>query len=100
MSRRTSDISPRSAALLSRHRTFRWNDGVDVNVYEAVETRDEGLLWYRWSHRFGEGGGRGDEALQSFDAFLREGPLRAAPAPTLAAIRAWIESTVTRDQDD
>ncbi|WP_236605901.1 hypothetical protein [Sandaracinus amylolyticus] len=94
MSRRTSDISPGRAASLSRHRTFRWNDGVDVNVYEAVETCDEGLLWYRWSHRFGDSGGRGDEALQTFDAFLQDGPLRAAPAPTVAAIRAWIAANV------
>ncbi|WP_157069133.1 hypothetical protein [Sandaracinus amylolyticus] len=97
MSRRTSDISPERAASLSRHRTFRWNDGVDVNVYDAVETCDEGLRWYRWSHRFGERGGRVDEALQTFDAFLRDGPLRPAPATTVSAIRAWIDTNVAHD---
>lgn len=65
-----------------------------MGSYEAVETRDEGLLWYRWSHAHGEAGGRRDEALQSFAAFTREGPLRAAPEPTLAAIRAWVEANV------
>ena len=79
-----------SPASLSRHRTFRWNDGKDVERYEAVETRDDGLLWYRWSHLPHEGG-RGDEALQGYDAFLRDGPLRDAPPRIVAALRAWID---------
>jgi hypothetical protein len=87
-------VSPaRAPSSLSRHRTFRWNDGRDVSTYEAVETRDEGLLWYTWSHVL-DAGGRRDEALQSFDAFLRDGPLRAAPPPTLTAIRAWIAANL------
>lgn len=85
---------PRDPLSLSRHRTFRWNDGRDVGSYEAVETSDEGLLWYRWSHAHGAEGGRQDEALQPFDAFLRDGPLRAAPAPTLAALRAWLDTNL------
>ena len=82
-----------SPASLSRHRTFRWNDGKDVERYEAVETRDDGLLWYRWSHLPHEGG-RGDEALQGYDAFLRDGPLRDAPPRIVAALRAWIAEHV------
>lgn len=85
---------PRTPASLSRHRTFRWNDGRDVERYEAVETRDEGLCWYAWSHRHGEG--KHDEALQPYDAFLRDGPLRAAPPHVIAAIRAWIDEHLGR----
>ncbi len=57
--------------------TFRWNDGADAERYDAVEARDEGLVWYAWSHV--QGGGRQNEARQSYEAFLREGPLRAMP---------------------
>ena len=32
------------------HRTFRWNDGEDHSRYQAVESTDAGLRWYRWSH--------------------------------------------------
>ena len=87
-------MRPRDPLSFSRHRTFRWNDGADVSSYEAVETCDEGLRWYRWSHAPGAAGGRHDEVLQPFDVFLREGPLRAAPAPTLAAIRAWLDANL------
>ena len=58
--------------------TFRWNDGQDAERYDAVEAREEGLVWYAWSHRHGTG--RHDEATQSYEAFLRDGPLRAMPA--------------------
>jgi hypothetical protein len=90
--------APRPPSSLGVHRTFRWNDGADVERYEAVETHDEGLLWYRWSHGF-EGGGRRDELLQSFEAFVREGPPRPAPAPVLAALRAWLETHVELPHD-
>lgn len=87
----------RSPASLSRHRTFRWNDGRDVDRYAAVETRDDGLLWYTWSHAVGAEGGRRAETLQSYDEFLRRGPppgspdVPPAPASVLAAVRAWID---------
>jgi hypothetical protein len=80
----------RSLRSLSSHRTFRWNDGSDVERYDAVETTDAGLLWYWWSHRT-DHGGRRDAALQSFDAFVREGPLRAAPEPVLRALRIHLD---------
>lgn len=63
------------------HRTFRWNDGADHSRYEAVETTDAGLRWYRWSHHVElEVGGLTDEALQPFEAYLADGPLRGMPA--------------------
>ncbi len=81
----------RSPASLSRHRTFRWNDGRDVERYEAVETTDDGLRWYAWSHATGEDGGRHDEVRQGYDELLRDGPPRDVPAGVLAALRAWID---------
>lgn len=80
----------RAPSSLSQHRTFRWNDGADVDRYEAVETRDDGLLWYAWSHR--AGGGRHDEHLQPYEALERDGPPREREVPprVLAALRAWI----------
>ena len=85
----------RSPLSLSRHRTFRWNDGRDVERYDAVEMRDDGLLWYSWSHVPSEGGRIG-ESLQSFDAFVREGAPREAPPHVVAAIRAWIDEHTER----
>lgn len=87
----------RSPAALSRHRALRWNDGSDVDRYDAVETRDDGLLWYTWSHAMGaEVGGRRHEVLQSLESFRRDGPARregALPVPdrVVAALRAWID---------
>lgn len=74
---------------LAERRTFRWNDGADVDRYDAVETCAEGLRWYRWSHLAHEGG-RHDEALQSYEAFERDGALRAAPDHVVRAIRAHL----------
>lgn len=58
--------------------TFRWNDGVDAEGYEAVEATAEGLVWYAWSHVPGRG--RHDQCHQGYEAFLRDGSLRKAPA--------------------
>lgn len=70
--------------------TYRWNDGVSAERYEAVEVRSDGLFWYGWSHLHGVG--RTDEATQSFDDFLARGPLR--PMPSFA--REELESFVRR----
>ena len=62
------------------HRTFRWNDGEDHSRYEAVESTDRGLRWYRWSHHpeLAEGGLQ-DEDLQPYAAYSADGPLRPLP---------------------
>lgn len=70
--------------------TFRWNDGQDGGRYEAVEARDDGLVWYAWSHVHGRG--REDEAHQSFESFLRDGPLRAIPAHTARELEALVRA--------
>jgi hypothetical protein len=66
--------------------TFRWNDGSDAERYDAVEATADGLLWYAWSHVHGSG--RQNEATQSYEAFLRDGPLRPIPAPARAQLEA------------
>ena len=75
--------------LAGADRTFRWNDGETRDSYEAVETTRDGLRWYHWSHR-AEDGGPSDEALQCYDDFERDGPLREMPAPLLAELRAHL----------
>ena len=70
--------------------TFRWNDGVDAERYDAVEVRVDGLVWYAWSHQHGRG--RHDEATQSFEAFLRDGPLRAIPVHAAAELEAIVRA--------
>ena len=66
--------------------TFRWNDGADAERYEAVEARDGDLLWYAWSHVHGLG--RQREAVQSYESYLQDGPLRPLPAPAAAELAA------------
>lgn len=66
--------------------TFRWNDGKEPERYDAVEAREEGLVWYAWSHTHGRG--RHDEALQSYASFLRDGPLRPMPAHAARELEA------------
>lgn len=70
------------------HRTFRWNDGEDHSRYEAVESTDAGLRWYRWSHHveLAEGGLQ-DEALQPYAAYHAEGPLRTLPEDVATKLR-------------
>jgi hypothetical protein len=68
--------------------TYRWNDGVDGERYDAVELRTDDLVWYAWSHRHGQG--RHDEATQSFEAFLRDGPLRTMPAHAAAELERLV----------
>ena len=75
--------------LTSNHRTFRWNDGETREEYEAVETTDEGLRWYRWSHR-AEDGGPSEDTLQSYDDFAREGPQRPMPDHLRLALEAHV----------
>ena len=84
---------PSAPSSLSRHRTFRWNDGRDVTRYQAVETSERGLRWFGWSHA-PEDGGLHDEATQSFADFLRNGPSRAAPPHVMQALKRWIDEHV------
>lgn len=70
--------------------TFRWNDGADSERYDAVELRDDGLHWYAWSHRHGRG--RENEAHQTDEAFLRDGPLRAMPAHAARELVALVRT--------
>ncbi len=65
--------------------------------YEAVETTDHGLLWYAWSHL--AGGGRRDEALQTYADFEARGPVRRAPPHVLDALRSWIAEHVSPESD-
>lgn len=77
-----------SRFLNGGHETLRWNKG-GRDGYEAVETDDEGLRWYRWSHELGAGHPL-DEARQSYAAFLADGPLRPAPPAVVAKLRQLI----------
>lgn len=70
--------------------TFRWNDGVDPERYEAVELAHDGLRWYAWSHRHGQG--RQDEAHQGLEEFLRDGPLRAMPVHAARELEALVRA--------
>jgi hypothetical protein len=67
-------------------RTFRWNDGEDVERYDAVEASASGLVWYGWSHV--PPGGRHDERRQTWDELERDGPARPCPPQVLDALRA------------
>lgn len=78
-----------SRFLSGGHETLRWNQG-DRDGYDAVETTDEGLRWYRWSHVTGQGRPL-SEVRQSYAAFLAEGPARPAPRAVLAKLRQRIE---------
>lgn len=87
----------RSASSLSRHHTFRWNHGSEVDAYAAVEVRDHDLVWYTWSHLPGSSGGRQHELTQTRDDFIRHGPptrhgIQEVPPTLLIAIRTWIEN--------
>jgi len=67
-------------------RALRWNDGSDVERYEAVEAGPDGLLWYVWSHA--AGGGRSGELRQSWEEFDASGPARPVPPGVLATLRS------------
>lgn len=76
--------------LGSGHRTLRWSAG-SRDGYEAVETTDQGLVWYRWSHRIPDGGER-DRELQSFEDFEARGALRSPPDAVLEQLRALVRA--------
>ena len=73
--------------LESPHRTLRWNRG-DRTRYEGVETRDDGLRWFRWSHEVG--GGERDSELQSWADYDERGPLRDLPDEARAELEQWV----------
>lgn len=77
--------------LKSTHRTWRWNHG-DAESYEGVETTDEGLRWFRWSHRIREDGVQGehDVEVQPYVDFRASGPLRRIPDEQRAELERWV----------
>lgn len=66
-------------------RTFRWNDGESTERYFGVDVDDEGLAWFEWSHRHGQGG-RVERGRQSFAELLDVGPTGSPPASVLAEL--------------
>ncbi|MFW6051320.1 MAG: hypothetical protein ACODAU_09110 [Myxococcota bacterium] len=81
--------------LAAGHRTWRWRHATDPDAYEAVETTDGGLAWYRWSHRAADGGRR-DTETQSYQDFEAHGPLREAPGSVVGELRDWIAAHRSR----
>jgi len=75
------------------HRTWRWNRG-ETGSYDAVETTDDGLRWYRWSHDI-EGEGAFDVVRQSFTEFRASGPPRPMPPSVREAVKAWVDARCT-----
>jgi hypothetical protein len=72
----------------SMHRTWRWRpDAADADHYRAVETTDEGLRYFAWSH---VDDGLTEEHRQSFEAFEREGPRWPLPANVARELAAWL----------
>jgi hypothetical protein len=73
----------------SMHRTWRWRpDPGEQDVYHALETTDDGLRFFEWSHVDAIGLRR--EARQSFDSFAREGAAWPLPADIASALGAWL----------
>lgn len=72
-------------------RTWRWNEGTyeDRGRYDAVEAGPQGLSWYHWDHRHGEGGAQ-SRSEQSVAAFHQLGPLREMPEALCAELRRWL----------
>jgi len=76
--------------IASPHRTWRWREAPDdPDHYRAVETSDEGLRWYAWSHLPGEDGPY-DEVRQSFAEFETKGPPWDVPIETHSALHKWL----------
>lgn len=81
----TSEDRLRSLAM---HRTWRWRpEPTDADHYHALETTDQGLRYFAWSH---VDEGLTDEARQAFDAFEREGPAWPVPEAVKAEVQAWL----------
>jgi hypothetical protein len=74
-------------------KSFRWNDGMGTERYEAVEVRGDGLLFYEWSHVHGEG--RTSELLQSFDDYRARGPARTVPKTVRAELDELVRAIET-----
>ena len=77
--------------LKSTHRTWRWNHG-SAESYEGVETTDDGLRWFRWSHAIREDGvhGEHDVELQSWAAYRDDGPARDMPDAMREQLDEWL----------
>lgn len=87
------------------YRAWRWHDG-DNDRYEAVETLEEGLSWYRWTHEFGaapeaerHAGGERDRFLQRYEDFLAGGPPRPVPDEIAAEVRSFVLSQGLGSED-
>jgi hypothetical protein len=79
------------AWLNAKHRTFRWPTDENADHYEAVETTDDGLRWFAWSHLHGEDG-LTHESLQSWAELEADGPARPMPPEVERALRDWISA--------
>lgn len=77
--------------LKSTHRTWRWNRG-DAESYEAVETTDDGLRWFRWSHAIRDDGlnGEHDVEVQPWADYRASGPRRSMPGELRAELERWV----------
>ena len=81
------------------HRTLRWNDGADHSRYQAVESTDEGLRWYRWSHQVEvEEGGQQDVTLQPYSAYHADGPLWTVPEDVAQRLREHVAGLTPRSE--
>jgi hypothetical protein len=79
--------------LTGRHRTTRWPTDDNADHYAAVETTDDGLRWFSWSHLHGEDGLTREER-QSYADFAENGPRWPIPE---AKLRELIESIEKRE---
>jgi hypothetical protein len=83
-------MGPDRLRSFSSHRTWRWRlDPGDPDHYLAVESTDQGLRYFAWSHLHGEDG-LTREARQPFDAFERDGPLWEMPEDVERGVREWL----------
>ena len=74
--------------LGSPHVTLRWAAGDAREGYEAIETTDAGLRYYRWSHLAADGGMH-DESVRTWARYAEEGAGRTLPQEIDASLGAW-----------
>lgn len=70
--------------LRLRAKTFRWNDGLDVEGYCAAEVTDGEVVWSTWSHR--HGGGPCVLGRQRLAELRRDGPPFSVPSAILRSV--------------
>ncbi len=76
--------------LRAPYQVWHWReDDQNPDRYQAVETTTAGFRWFAWSHLHGEDGLSRD-ALQSYDDFRRDGPLRSIPGGLEGQLTDWL----------